>query len=208
MNYIFIDESGDSGFKFKRGSTRYFVIGMIFFDDDIKVEEVNLAIKKLRRQLKIPDGFEFKFSKTKTKYRSDFFTAIRLFKFGYFILMIDKKAIDISTYQDSKLRFYDFIFQKFFLIHKTYFQKRSTIYLDKRLNSMLIRSFNTMVRKIIKDKKEKARLKIKHVRSRSNNLIQLIDMIVGAIFHKFERKDSRYYNQIKIREKKLINVPR
>jgi type III restriction enzyme len=42
---IFIDESGDPGFKTKRGSSAHFVVVLIIFDEEINAEETALKIK-------------------------------------------------------------------------------------------------------------------------------------------------------------------
>ena len=46
---IFIDDSGDPGFKLDKGSSAFFVIALIIFDDELEAEKVALAIKELRR---------------------------------------------------------------------------------------------------------------------------------------------------------------
>ena len=47
---IFIDDSGDPGFKFDRGSSGYFIIAMVVFDDESEAERVAAAIKKLKSE--------------------------------------------------------------------------------------------------------------------------------------------------------------
>ena len=42
---IFIDDSGCTVFKFGRGSTDYFGIAAVFFDDNLDAEETALIIK-------------------------------------------------------------------------------------------------------------------------------------------------------------------
>ena len=60
---IFIDDSGDPGFKLQKGSSSYFVIAFVLFDDPLEAERTSLAIKDLRRKLKASDYYEFKFNK-------------------------------------------------------------------------------------------------------------------------------------------------
>jgi hypothetical protein len=57
---IFIDESGDAGFKLDKGSTATFVIAMVIFDDELDAEETALNIKKYRRKINKKDNYEFK----------------------------------------------------------------------------------------------------------------------------------------------------
>jgi len=60
---VFIDDSGDPGFKLDKGSTKYFIIAMVIFDDDLEAEKTAVAIKEFRRELKWPDYREFRFYK-------------------------------------------------------------------------------------------------------------------------------------------------
>jgi hypothetical protein len=44
--HVFIDDSGDPGFKLNKGSSSHFVIACVIFDDSLDAEEVALTIKK------------------------------------------------------------------------------------------------------------------------------------------------------------------
>ncbi len=50
---VFIDDSGDPGFKVAKGSTSHFVICLVIFDDELIAEETAVRIKKLRRVLNL-----------------------------------------------------------------------------------------------------------------------------------------------------------
>lgn len=51
--YIYVDESGDTGFKFGKGSSRYFVVALLLVDDPIPLHQ---AIHDVRLQLKGAEG--------------------------------------------------------------------------------------------------------------------------------------------------------
>jgi hypothetical protein len=61
----FLDDAGDVGFKLDRGSSAYFIIACVAFDETIAAEEVALNMKKLRRDLGWNEFQEFKFNKTR-----------------------------------------------------------------------------------------------------------------------------------------------
>ncbi len=65
---VFIDDSGDPGFKLDRGSSKHFVIACIIFNDPLDAEEAALLIKKYRRGLGWRQDREFKFNKTKKSF--------------------------------------------------------------------------------------------------------------------------------------------
>ncbi len=69
---VFIDDSGDPGFKLDRGSSAFFVIVLVIFDDDLETEKAAVRIKELRRQLGFPDHVEFKFHKSNRSVREQF----------------------------------------------------------------------------------------------------------------------------------------
>lgn len=71
---IFIDDSGDPGFKLEKGSTRHFVIVMVIFNDELEAEKTALAIKQLKRELGFSEQTEFRFFKI---LRQKFFTYIK-----------------------------------------------------------------------------------------------------------------------------------
>lgn len=70
---VFVDESGDSGFKLGQGSSPVFVIFLVIFDDSLEAEKTSLTIKELRRKLGVRDSFEFKFNKSSKRFKNAFF---------------------------------------------------------------------------------------------------------------------------------------
>lgn len=60
---VFIDESGDTGLKIKKGSSRYFVIALVSFEENEEAIACDQRIGFLKRELKLPERFEFKFGK-------------------------------------------------------------------------------------------------------------------------------------------------
>lgn len=111
---VFIDDSGDPGFKLTKGSTKYFVLSCVIFEDELEAEKTAVAIKQLRRDLKFPDECEFKFSKSRREVRKAFLRTVSKFDFKIRSLVV-KKAIVRSS---------DRIFRREFLT-----------YLRKQLNS-------------------------------------------------------------------------
>jgi hypothetical protein len=97
---IFIDESGDTGRKLNRGSSRYFLISVILFFENEEAESCDNRITLLRRELSKPDNFEFHFANNSHRIRLKFLEAIKPYKFLYFTVVIDKdpkKTSEIST---------------------------------------------------------------------------------------------------------------
>ena len=58
---MFVDESGDPGLKIESGSSRYFVVAMVIFDDHEEADAADRRIGLLRRGMRIDPRFEFRF---------------------------------------------------------------------------------------------------------------------------------------------------
>ncbi|MFA6518596.1 MAG: DUF3800 domain-containing protein [Candidatus Shapirobacteria bacterium] len=56
---IFIDESGDAGFRIQKGSSAHFVISLVIFDDELDAEETALKIKRLKKSYFTPFPYEW-----------------------------------------------------------------------------------------------------------------------------------------------------
>lgn len=78
---VFIDDSGDPGFKIEKGSSKTFVICCVIFDDELEVEKTAVKIKELRRELNKSDQFKFKFNKCSRDYRIRFLETVKPFNF-------------------------------------------------------------------------------------------------------------------------------
>jgi len=193
---IFIDESGDAGFKFGKGSSRYFVVVLVIFGDALDAEEVSLKIKRLKQNLGWNEVTEFKFSSTSNRFRKKFFETVKDSPFRFAALAIDKKKFVEKNLWGR--RFYDHVLTQSFG-ELSDLAGEAVIYFDKMVDKGFVLSFNTRFRRIFGGGKGLKIKKIKHRRSTSNNLIQLADMISGAVFRKYEKGEDTYYNQIKDR---------
>lgn len=194
---IFIDESGDPGFKVKRGSTSYFVVALVIFDDELEAEETALKIKKLRRSLKKTDRFEFKFNKCSKKYRIKLLDTIKSCKFRVRAIVFQKGDIYSRHFRSSKESFYNYAV-KMVLQHNNKTIKGAKIRLDglgerefrRKLTAYLRRNLNAGEKKIIKN--------LRFRDSKRDVLIQLADMVVGAISRSYSVKktDCNIYKDI------------
>src|SRR6056297_1396380 len=90
---VFIDDSGDPGFKIDKGSTAIFVISAVIFDDNLEAEKTAVAIKEARRKLGFSDSMEFKFNKSRKDVRLEFLRAIKSFDFRVRAIVIEKEII-------------------------------------------------------------------------------------------------------------------
>lgn len=190
---VFIDESGDPGFKIKNGSTEAFVVVLVIFDDELEAEETALKIKKLRRELKKSDRFEFKFNKCSKEFRIRFLKAIATCKFRIRAIVMTKDKIYGPELRRSKESFYNYTVKSVLKYNKGTI-KNAKLRLDGRGEREFRKSLTVYLRKYV------GKGVIKNLRfrdSKSDVLIQLADMIVGSINRCFSgKKDAKIYFDI------------
>lgn len=194
---VFIDDSGDPGFKIEKGSSTHFVIAMVCFNDELEAEKTAVAIKELKRELKLKDHEEFKFFKSCGDHRIDFLKTVNKFDFRIRCLIVDKKKIYSPELRSSKNSFYAyFIKEALKNNNKTILEAK--IRIDGSGNRMFRNNFITYLRKELNSEERSIMKNCQLVDSSSNVLIQLADMIAGSInrSENKDKKDSSDYKNI------------
>jgi len=197
---IFIDDSGCTGFKFGQGSTNYFGIAAVFFDDDLDAEEAALKIKRLRRSLCWHDLHEFKFRKTSGSIRKQFLETVRSLNYRVVIALIDKRNVNDIKLQENPSEFYYNVILRTLQIGDGFV--KANIIIDGKKGIDHRRKVKSFFRKNLP---EFSVNKISFRDSQKDSLIQLADMIVGAAMHSLEKRDdSKDY--ISIIEKRIYKI--
>lgn len=194
---VFVDDSGDPGFRVDKGSTPVFVIALVIFDDVLDAEKTSLAIKELRRELRASDKFEFKFSKTDKRFRKAFIERIKDFNFRVRAIIVEKHKIYSPYLTSNKESFYNHIIMQVLKHHggtitnaKLKFDKRGERNIRNELRSYLSRELDNRNNRIFQD--------LKFVDSKQNTLIQLADMVAGSISTSFSGKYPEYLESLKL----------
>lgn len=201
---IFMDESGDTGFKLKTASSRYFVLTIVIFDDLDTAENANQAIKDLHTELKFPDEKEFKFSTgTSNKFKMAFLQKLARHKFRYRSIVIDKQKLSKVDPKNPEDSLYTLVTNQLFLRAQDRIQNAS-LFVDRTAQSKrFIQKFNTYLKRKLNTDMRKLIGEVRHKDSKSNNLLQLADMVCGAIYRKYNKNDDKFYKIIKRREEDL-----
>lgn len=179
---IFIDDSGDPGFKMNRGASRIFVICCIVFDDHVDAEFASANLKMLKKQLGWKQEREFKFHRATEEQKAIFFKTLKTLNFHIYATIVDKTSI-----QEPPLKKCDSFYQKIILHtldHISTIQK-ANIYLDGKAGKNYR---NRSVAKIRQSLNQKAR-RMAHLKledSKNDILIQLADMVAGSIRVKYD----------------------
>lgn len=199
---VFIDESGDTGRRTGKGSSKFFIISLVLFEDHYEAVACDQRISLLKRELKLDERYEFHFAHNPHRIRLEFLKAINPYNFVYFAVVINKDPKKLwGPGFATKESFYKYACQMVFTNALPYLND-AIVVLDKsgspdfrnQLTKYLRTRLNIDGKKVIK--------KLKQQRSTSNNLLQVADYISGIVGRKIqEKKDWKdYFGYISAKE--------
>jgi hypothetical protein len=189
---VFIDDSGDPGFKLASGSSQYFVIACVIFDDNLDAEETALKIKRFRRTLGWRDDHEFKFNKMNKNLRLTFLNEIKNCKFRIRAIVVNKSTVRSTGLRSNKNKFYNYIIKQI-LAKSEGSIKNASVRMDGHEDRAYKKAAATYFRQQA-NPKDSVIKNVKFVNSQNDNLIQLADMIAGTIMRsKSNKTDSADY---------------
>lgn len=204
---VFLDDSGDPGFKVKKGSSPCFVIALVVFDDHLEAESCAVEIKKLRRELGLSDHFEFKFSKCCDKFRTMFLSRVASYKFRVRAIVMRKDVIYSPELRHSKESFYRYSI-RMVLQHSFGTIKKARLKMDGHEDREFRRELLAYLRNQLHRNTDGDPIleDVRIVDSQNNVLIQLADMVAGTLRRHAEgdKKDAKAYRAII--EKRIENV--
>lgn len=175
--YIYIDESGDTGIKFDKGSSRFFVLALVFVKKD-EMESVSRDVELIVSDI-YENKSELKFSKTSFKNKIIFFKFIKKVNFEARVCIFNKSNLDIS-YEEYIIRS---------LRESVNLNKKYIVYIDGLNKKNFSEKSISMIKKSFRNIK-----KVQLLDSKKNYLIQLADMIVGLVHSIY--KDKKDYDSI------------
>jgi hypothetical protein len=205
---VFIDDSGDPGFKkIGRGSSHTFVIALVIFDDQLAAEETALRIKKLRRELKLSDSFEFRFNKCSPEIRRRFLREVCEQEFRIRAIVVQKELITSPTLRTSHEKFYNYAIKEVLQNHGGTINN-ARIKLDGHGNRELRRSLSTYLRQQLNSPKGRVFENLRFRDSKEDVLIQLADMVAGSIRRHFDActSDAETYRRIIMKREQNVWV--
>ncbi len=189
MNYIYLDESGDLGFTEK--STEYFVVAALCCAE---MKTVDRCIKRVRSGLsKKYKKSEMKFSNSTDATRRRVLRCINRLDVSISYLSLNKSWVDVDS-RDKPQVIYKSMFGQLLIniLNSNPSVSRTKIVVDKYLDYNRAEEFNKYIQKKIS-----VRGDIEHVSSQSNNGIQAVDFVVGAIHRTYRNNDDSFHNLIK-----------
>jgi Protein of unknown function (DUF3800) len=172
---VFIDESGDPGFKLSRGSSDVFVAALVAFQDAERSMAAHAAIDGLARRSNLTT--EFKFNKSRHIVRDAFFEAVQPCDFRVRAIVVQKERIYSAHLRTHKEAFYSFFVRSMLTFDRGLLQ-RARVIIDGSGDREFKRELSSYLRRQL----EPGVLhKVRFNNSANDRLVQLADMCAGAI---------------------------
>ena len=192
--FVYLDETGDTGFKFNKGSSRYFVVTLLLVSDQLPLHH---AVDDLRLRLGHRETSEFKFYRSEPRVRREFLRMMTQHDLLIRALVIDKTRMTRPHMQKRDV-FYNYLV-KMILDHDNGRLQGATLILDKRdknkksqqaLTSYLKRQLNAG------SGQYQRVAEVRYHESHRDNLLQVVDMASGAINCRYCKGESGYASLI------------
>ncbi|HAH87055.1 MAG: DUF3800 domain-containing protein [Armatimonadota bacterium] len=186
-SYVFVDESGDSGFKIEKGSSPIFCIAAVIFQSAEAISATQAVIQQVRSSLKTKQTHEFHFNSESSKFRRTFCEAVRTCPFTVRAIVVDKSLIYEGTMlRKSPSYFYNFT-TKMLLKHSFGSIINAKVRIDGRMN----RKLKSYLRREL-NQESKIICDTKFSDSKIDSMIQLADMIAGSIARSYKPEKKNY----------------
>jgi hypothetical protein len=202
MAYIFLDESGDLGFDFKKkGTSDFFVITFLFLDGDKKslekiVKKTHAELnKKIKRRIGVLHA-----TNEKPITRQRLLKRLANIDCSIMYIYLNKKEV-FTRLRDERDVLYNYVANM--LLNRIYIKK--VIPIDKEIeliasrretNKFLNDNFKSYLCEQVKNNHNKG-IKILIKTPYEEKGLQAVDFVSWAIFRKYENNDKDYYNLIK-----------
>lgn len=197
---VLIDESGDCGLKFGQGSSNYFTCVAVVFTDAFSMNACDRTIDGLRMQMKKQPGFEFHFSGAPDKVRRMFLERVSQDDFRYAGFVVDKRRLFGQKFHDPK-QFYEFSVG-IVCEHVKPLLSNAKIIIDRNGDRAFRQQLEKRLKSQMTDRDGTCRIrKVAMEASHSNNLVQLADMVCGAVMRSYTASDPVFRDLIRKREK-------
>lgn len=176
--HVFIDDSGDGGFKVGQGSTSHLVMAACVFRDPKQIERLSEAVGRCAARNRVTG--EFKYAKTKDRIRGCFFDCTADVEYDIRAIIMTKEWIWSPRYRSSPSRFKSFAIGQL-LSHGFGQIHDAKVFIDGQDTKAFGIPDAEHVAGIANRAAPGTISTVRFVDSRANVGIQLADMVAGAI---------------------------
>lgn len=194
---IFMDESGDTGFKLGEGSSAFFVIMLVLLENREQAKVLRQDIETLRRDLRWQK--EFHFSKTSDNIRTSFLSITARHPLSFRSIVIPKGVIYRDFLKANSDAFYNYV-TRLVLEHDQGAITQAKLFIDKKGNKAWRNTLASYLRQSLRSHNQHKLVAIRQKDWKENALIQVADMYSGALYRKVTQGDPRFYRLIRHQE--------
>ena len=173
--YVFIDDSGDAGLR--NSNTDQLVVAAVIVVDENKKVLLEDAINLFRRRLGWVELHEFKFNKTEKSILIELIDFIKHFDFKAYAVVLDKKSVDSSGILKSNISVYNHTIRELLLRVS---MSNQIVVIDGKATKSHAEKLRAYLRQSLKENGID-NTRFRFVDSRKDSIIQLADIIAGAI---------------------------
>ncbi len=201
--FIYLDESGDLGFNFKkRKTTKKFVITLLVCNSDSARKEFDKAVRRTlknklnRRKKNSRFVTELKGTATTFEVKKYFFRNIKTNRWAIYSLILNKTRVEKHLQaRIGKKKLYNFLAR--FLMEKldlSKVQRNVELIVDRCKNKEEVRDFNQyLINQLEALLPLNTDLNILHLTSQESTGLQAVDLFCWGIFRKYENGDIEWY---------------
>lgn len=199
---VFIDDSGDPGFKEGASSSTFVLAAALFIDPEVATL-VNNAISEYRHSLDWKDEHEFKFRTAPKNIKLQFLQIVSHYDFDIYAVYIKKANFpNISKIADSA-KLYNWTAMELLKIMPL---DRAAVRMDGKYTKLYKLRVKSYIRQELNTPSQRKIDKFDTSDSRRDNLIQLVDIIVGSINRSLQKDKTDSDEYINIIRKKIIEL--
>jgi hypothetical protein len=192
--FVYLDETGDTGFKFDKGSSRYVIVTILVTTDPVPL---NAEIDAFRREQRFPDNHEFKFYSSPDSVRSRFLRLLLKHECLVRCLIVDKHRLSLVQTPDSEVLYNTVV--AMLLQHGEPWLIDARLILDRRHQHAAKQGLAPFVRRELNHGGVRRIRDIKYHESHRDNLLQAVDMASGAINARYARNHPEFLHIIRSR---------
>ena len=196
MKYVFLDESGELGFK--DSSSKYFIIALLSCDEG-EIYDLRRIMKKVRAKIikkKMKKYPELKGNNSTDKIREEVLKRFAKTQAEIFVIILEKSKV-YEYLKNKKDKLYNYL-SNLILNECSLEDSHICLVVDKsKTNRSLREDFDNYIRNNLSQKNNNCNLIIKHENSQIEGCLQVLDFISWSIFRNYEHKDSSFMNLIK-----------
>lgn len=191
MRFAYLDESGDLAFKRLRpdsGTTDYFVVALLFVDDPLPLATM---LDELKARFNMGLRREFKYSQSDEVRRRALLEELRRHDVVIRITAFNKALIAGRPETARQELIYEDVICRHLRHHRAHFDE-TILTLDEYVRGKRQRAFNARLRQTINTGGMRRLVDVKHQKSKPNNVIQVTDMVAGAVYRARANNDDRF----------------